>query len=94
MIYCFLQDGWGRWQLGFHALFTLAANCPTLRELTISEEHLEVRHLHCRPCVSRYMHWLAQQYNIQELAEQDLYPHYNRSVSIVCQNNIALLATV
>ncbi|KAL3147012.1 hypothetical protein ABBQ38_014978 [Trebouxia sp. C0009 RCD-2024] len=34
-------DGWGRWQLGFHALFTLAANCPNLKELTISEEHLE-----------------------------------------------------
>lgn len=34
-------DGWGRWQLGFHALFTMAANCPNLRELTISEEHLE-----------------------------------------------------
>ena len=45
MVYCFVQDGWGRWQLGFHALFTLAANCPNLRELTISEEHLEVRHL-------------------------------------------------
>ena len=38
-----MQDGWGRWQLGFHALFTLAANCPNLKELTISEEHLEVR---------------------------------------------------
>lgn len=37
-----MQDGWGRWQLGFHALFTLAANCPNLKELTISEEHLEV----------------------------------------------------
>lgn len=40
--YTVLQDGWGRWQLGFHALFTLAANCPNLKELTISEEHLEV----------------------------------------------------
>ncbi len=52
MIYCFVQDGWGRWQLGFHALFTLAANCPNLKELTISEEHLEVRHMHFRLCVS------------------------------------------
>ncbi len=41
-----MQDGWGRWQLGFHALFTMAANCPNLRELTISEEHLEVRFAH------------------------------------------------
>ena len=41
-----MQDGWGRWQLGFHALFTLAANCPNLKELTISEEHLEVGQLH------------------------------------------------
>ena len=37
-----IQDGWGRWQLGFHALFTIAANCPNLKELIISEEHLEV----------------------------------------------------
>ncbi len=42
-LYAAMQDGWGRWQLGFHALFTMAANCPNLRELTISEEHLEVR---------------------------------------------------
>lgn len=41
-MYDALQDGWGRWQLGFHALFTMAANCPNLKELTISEEHLEV----------------------------------------------------
>lgn len=44
-----LQDGWGRWQLGFHALFTLAANCPNLKELSISEEHLEVSNLTCMP---------------------------------------------
>ena len=54
-----VQDGWGRWQLGFHALFTLAANCPNLKELTISEEHLEVRPAHLSPlewCV--YLHAL------------------------------------
>lgn len=46
LINSLMQDGWGRWQLGFHALFTMAANCPNLRELTISEEHLEVSFPH------------------------------------------------
>ena len=35
--------GLGQWQLGFASLFTLAANCPRLKELSISEEQLVVR---------------------------------------------------
>ena len=34
--------GLGQWQFGFASLFTLAANCPRLKELTISEEQLVV----------------------------------------------------